>query len=333
MKQEGYYRTPTLKKDTIVFVADNDLWTVPLSGGKAERLIAGTAEASDPSFSPEGKWIAFTGTYEGHPEVYVVPAEGGQPERLTYISEGCSVIGWASVSEIIFSSTKNSPFQIRSLYTVHLKTGVIQKIPCGPANFISYSSPHSGMVIQRHGHGYTSWKRYRGGTAGELWISPGKGQFKKLIDMKGIALRPLGVKNRIYFISDHEGHGNIYSCTPESSYLKRHTAHEDFFVRGLTHEGNTFIYTAGGDLYSWSPQDQPPQKIKVDFHSSFPHRARKFSDPSSYLTHYALDKTGTHLAVITRGRPFSFANWEEGVHQYGEQDSVRYKKISLLHTP
>jgi tricorn protease len=332
MKQEGYYRIPALKKDTIVFVADDDLWTVPLSGGKAERLIAGTAEASDPTFSPDGKWIAFTGIYEGHSEVYVIPAEGGQPERLTYISEGCGVIGWASASEIIFSSAKNSPFRIRSLYTVHLKTGIVQRISCGPANFASYAPSHSGMVIQRHGHGYTSWKRYRGGTAGELWIRPsGKDQFKKLIDIKGNAMRPLWVKDQIYFISDHEGHGNIYSCTSEGSNLKRHTAHEDFFVRGLTHEGDTFVYTAGGDLYSWSLHDQSPKKIRVGFHSSFPQRARRFANPSSYLTNYALDKAGTHLAVITRGRPFSFANWEEGIHQYGERDGVRYKRISWLH--
>ena len=115
MTKEGYYRYPTLFKDKVVFVADDDLWSVSLNGGKAERLTSGTGEASEPAFSPDGKWIAFTGTYEGHPEVYIMPAQGGELVRLTYVSEGSSVVGWASPTEVIFASTKNNPFRLRSL--------------------------------------------------------------------------------------------------------------------------------------------------------------------------------------------------------------------------
>lgn len=332
MTKEGYYRYPTLFKDKVVFVADDDLWSVLLSGGKAERLTSGTGEASEPAFSPDGKWIAFTGTYEGHPEVYIMPALGGELVRLTYISEGSFVVGWASPTEVIFASTKNNPFRLRSLYTVDVKTSHVKQIPCGPANFISYNPQGLGSVIQRHGHGYVSWKRYRGGTAGDLWIDPqGKGEFKELIKIKGNALRPLWVNNHIYFISDHEGHGNIYSCTLEGEDLKRHTSFEDFFVRGLTHDGSSFVYAAGGDLYRFSPQEKAPQKIKIGFPSSFPQKARKFVEPSTNLSHYSLDKKGTRLAVIARGRPFSFWNWEGAVHQYGEKDGVRYKRAAWLH--
>jgi tricorn protease len=220
MTKEGYYRNPTLYKDTVVFVADDDLWAVPLKGGTAERLTSGVGEANDPAFSPDGKWIAFTGTYEGHPEVYIIPAKGGETQRLTYISEGSFVVGWASSQKIIFASTKNNPFRLRSLYTVDLKTGCVERIPCGPANFISYNPKGPGSVIQRHGHGYVSWKRYRGGTAGELWIDlKGDGDFKELFDIKENSLRPLWVENRIYFISDHEGHGNVFSCALDGTNL------------------------------------------------------------------------------------------------------------------
>lgn len=332
MTKEGYYRNPTLYKDTLVFVADDDLWIVPLKGGTAERLTSGVGEANDPAFSPDGKWIAFTGTYEGHPEVYIIPAEGGETQRLTYISEGSFVVGWASSQKVIFASTKNNPFRLRSLYTVALKTGCVERIPCGPANFISYNPKGTGSVIQRHGHGYVSWKRYRGGTAGELWIDlKGDGDFKELIDIKENSLRPLWVENRIYFISDHEGHGNIFSCALDGTNLKRHTSHEDFFVRGLVHDGLSFAYAAGGDLYRFSSQEKTPQKIAIEFKSSFSQRARKFVDPSTYLSHYSLNKKGTRLAVITRGRPFSFANWEGAVHQYGEQNGIRYKAAAWLH--
>jgi len=332
MNRQGYYRYPTIWKDKLVFVADDDLWEVPLSGGKAERVTAGIGDASDPAFSSDGKWIAFTGTYEGHPEVYVMPSEGGEAQRLTYISEGSIVVGWTLANEVIFSSNKNSPFRIRTLYKVDIQTGRIEQLPCGPANFISYDAQGKGSVIQRHGHGYVAWKRYRGGTAGELWIDPhGKGKFQKLISVQGNALRPLWIQDRIYFISDHQGHGNIYSCTPEGTDLKRHTSHEDYFVRGLSHDGTSFAYVAGGDLFKFSPENKSPQKIKIDFMSSFPQRARKFVDAAAYLSGYCLDKKGSSLAITTRGRPFSFANWEGAVHQYGEKDGVRYSSINWLH--
>lgn len=328
----GYYRNPTIWKDKLVFVADDDLWMVSLEGGKAERLTSGGGEVNDPVFSPDGQWIAFTGTYEGHSEVYVMAAAGGGARRLTYISEGSSVVGWENANEIIFSSTKNHPFRLRSLYKVNLTSEKTERIPCGPANFIAYNPEGRGSIIQRHGHGYVSWKRYKGGTAGELWIDlEGKGGFKKLIPITGNALKPLWIQNRIYFISDHQGHGNVYSCTPQGDDLKRHTSHEDFFVRGLSFNGESFVYAAGGDLFRLSINANSSEKLEIDFPSSFPQRARKFVDSSTYLSRFSLNNTGSHLAITTRGRPFSFSNWEGAVHQYGEKDGIRYKFISWLH--
>lgn len=331
MKKAGYYRSPTLWDNKVVFVADDDLWQVSLEGGKAERMTSNTGEANDPAFSPDGQWIAFTGTYEGHGEVYLMPAEGGEVERLTHISEGSSVVGWKNENEIVFSSTKNHPFRLRSLYTVHRKSGKIERLSCGPANFISFNPAGKGSVIQRHGHGYVSWKRYKGGTAGDLWIDRGTGDFKPLIPIKGNALNPLWIQNRIYFISDHQGHGNVYSCSPEGEGLKRHTSHEDFFVRGLSCDGHSFVYSAGGDLFRFSLDNAVSKKIDIDFPSSFSQRARKFVDGAHYLSSFSLNKTGSHMAITTRGRPFSFANWEGAVHQYGEKDGIRYKLINWLH--
>lgn len=331
MHNQGYYRAPTLWQNTIVFVADDDLWRVPLEGGKAERLTSGTGEVGDPSFSPDGKWIGFTGTYEGHSEVYIIPAEGGEARRLTYLSEGATTVGWASKNKIICASTRNEPFRLKTLYTCDLATGQLEKIPCGPANFISYAAQGKGAVIQRHGHGYVSWKRYQGGMAGELWVDrSGSGEFTPLIPIKGNALRPIWAGARIYFISDHEGHGNLYSCTPEGKELQRHTHHEDYFVRAISFHGERCVYSAGGDLYAFSPTLSSPQKVAIDFRSSFTQRARKFASPLDHLSTYSLDKKGERLALITRGRPFSLGNWEGAVTQYGERDGERYKKALWL---
>ena len=74
----GYLRQPTLHGNTIAFVCDDDLWSVPASGGVARRLTAGLGEPSTPHFSPDGQWLAFVGRDEQHPEVYLMPAAGAR---------------------------------------------------------------------------------------------------------------------------------------------------------------------------------------------------------------------------------------------------------------
>src|SRR5947208_15693310 len=94
MQQSGYFRFPTIHDQTIVFVSEDDLWTVPAEGGTARRLTSGLGESSRPALSPDGQWLAFTGNEEGSAEVYVMAAAGGQPKRVTFYGSGCAGAGW-----------------------------------------------------------------------------------------------------------------------------------------------------------------------------------------------------------------------------------------------
>ena len=109
MTARGYYRFPTIHDDRIAFVSEDDLWTVPLDGGPARRLTAGVGEASHAQFSPDGKWLAFSGTEEGVREVYVMPADGGAPRRLTYEGGDAWVVEWTRDSQaVVYASTASS---------------------------------------------------------------------------------------------------------------------------------------------------------------------------------------------------------------------------------
>ena len=120
MTTAGYYRFPTLHGQTVVFVCEDDLWSVPDSGSIARRLTSGLGEASYPFLSPDGATLAFIGREEGHTEVYVMPALGGPARRLTYLGSITRVVGWSPDGEsILFMSHAGQPFlRLFKLFTV-----------------------------------------------------------------------------------------------------------------------------------------------------------------------------------------------------------------------
>src|SRR5215213_1725990 len=123
--EQGYYGSPTIHDDTVVFVCEGDLWSVPASGGVARRLTSNPGEISTPMFSPDGTLIAFAGRDEGAPEVYVMPAKGGPGRRRTFLGANSTVVGWSrDGATIIFASNAAQPFpHIRQLYSVGWRGG------------------------------------------------------------------------------------------------------------------------------------------------------------------------------------------------------------------
>src|SRR5579871_1380442 len=216
MSTSGYYRFPAIHKDRVVFTSEDDLWSVPASGGVANRLTANLGAISHPFFSPDGTLLAFTGREEGNNEVYLMPSEGGPVKRLTYLGVNSNVIGWTpDGKKILFSSDHGQPFgRAGVVYSLSLEGGAVETMPIGPAVSISVTSGNR-TVIGRNNNDPARWKRYKGGTAGDIWVdAEGEGLFRRLIQLKGNIGRPMWIGNRIYFLSDHEGIANIYSCAP-----------------------------------------------------------------------------------------------------------------------
>ncbi len=334
MNQSGYYRFASVSGETLAFVCEDDVWTVPLGGGVARRLTASPGEVSTPRLSPDGTLLAFVGRDEGHPEVYVMPAGGGSPRRLTFLGgEICVISAWTpDGADILFVSDSGSPFLRETQGFAVSKDGGTPR-PLELGNMRSLSLHRDGrLAIGRNNDDPARWKRYRGGTAGDIWVdAEGTGRFSRPLSLKGNMCWPMWVGERIYFLSDHEGVGNIYSVQPDGDDLRRHTHETEYFVRFPSTDGKTIAYTAGAQLHRLDAETDRVSRVAVEAPSPAPQTVRRFVDVADGLEHFAPSPDGTALALISRGRPFTMPLWEEAVVEHGAGSRVRYRQSEWLH--
>src|SRR5712692_6684779 len=334
MATQCYIRYPTVHQDRIVFVSEDDLWLVSSEGGRAERLTAGVGEVSYPRFSPDGTLLAFVGREEGPGEVYVMPASGDMARRLTYQGTLCRVNAWLLSGEEILYASNAGQFagRFEVLYAIAPGGGEPRQLPYGMANAISFGS-RGGVVIGRNINirDFAYQKRYRGGRVGHLWCdTAGSGTFQRLLQLNGNIADPCWIGERIYFLSDHDGVGNVYSCTPQGEDVRRHTDHNDFYARHMSGDGEPLVYHAGADLYLFDPSTDSGRRLDVELPSIRTQRNRKFASAASYLNSYQMNPQGYAVAITTRGKAFTMGNWEGPTLQHGELDGVRYRHLNWL---
>ncbi|GAC1387603.1 MAG: S41 family peptidase [Vulcanimicrobiaceae bacterium] len=325
--EQGYYRYPTIAGDRIVFVCEDDLWSVAATGGPASRLTVSPGQCMTPRLSPDGQWIAFVADDEGHPELYVMPAAGGQPQRLTYFGGSLGAVStWsADSSRIYFTSNRNAWYERETRGFSITRDGTAEELNIGHFRSLSLG-PNGALVVGRNADDCARWKRYRGGTAGDLWIDPtGSGTFKRLISLNGNPVWPMWIGERIFFIDDHEGIGNIYSCLTTGDDLRRHTNESEYYARFPSTDGMRIVYAAGGEIRLLDLQTNTVATVGITAASAAPQTARRFIDASEDFEHFAPHPDGTGLALISRGQPFTMPYWEEAVIHHGIGSSARYR--------
>ena len=332
-RTQGYYAQPCIHGDHIVFVCEDDLWSVSASGGPARRLTTSRGAASQPRLSPDGKLLAFAARDEGPSEIYVMPSSGGEAQRLTWLGSFSTPVGWTTDSrQVAFQSNAEQHLERAfGLWTVDAKGGHPAPLDVGWARDIAWQSDGPGVVLGINTADPARWKRYRGGTAGRLWIDrQGAGNFKSLIDLDGNLANAMWIGKRIYFLSDHEGFGNLYSCTPTGRDLRRHTDHDDFYARFARTDGKSIVYTAGADLFCLDVATDETRAIDVQWYGSRTGRRSKHVPATGRLESADLHPAGHSVALVSRGALVTAGLWEGAPLRHGEVSTARYRLARWL---
>ncbi|MEV6055506.1 S41 family peptidase [Streptomyces sp. NPDC052107] len=338
----SYLRFPHLNGDLVCFVAEDDVWLAPLDDpGRAWRLTADRTKDGHPRFSPDGHLIAFTSWRSLVPEIHLVGVEGGPARQLTYWgSTDTQVCGWTPPDEggkcdILAVASHGEPFSYFTwAYKVTTAGDPGRKLPWGPVADIQVADidgVHKTLLLTgTPPHEPASWKRYRGGAMGRLWLH---GQ-RLLPDIDGHLACPMFVAGRIAFLSDHEGVGNLYSCAYDGTDLRRHTDHDAFYARHAACDGTRVVYQCAGDL--WLVDDFSPGAVprKLDIRLAGPATGRRrYHVPAAQnVDGISVDETGRASAVVVRGSLYWLTHRDGPARTITDTPGVRVRLPEMLGT-
>ena len=307
--QTRLLRTPTVSSTQIGFAYANNIWVVPRAGGSARRLTSFQGQTANPHFSPDGRWIAFSGEYAGNFDVYIVPADGGEPKRLTWHPGADMVEGWTPDGKsVLFSSTRATwtPSGAPRFWTVPVDGGVEEPMIL-PRAYQGKISPDGTHVAYRMNNSWDEERRnYRGGQNRPIWIVDLKTYdlvSPPWTDSKDVC--PVWVDDSVFFISDRDGVANVWEYQTKTKKLTQITKFTDFDVKSMDSGAGTVVFEQAGYVHELDPKSGKEKIVNIVATGDFPWMMANWEDVSNRLTNMALSPTGKRVAVEARGEIFT----------------------------
>ncbi|MGK7311028.1 MAG: S41 family peptidase [Candidatus Longimicrobiales bacterium M2_2A_002] len=304
-----FLRQPDVSATRIAFVHANDIWTVGRDGGRARRLTSARGAETDPHFSPDGRWIAFTGEYAGDEDVYVVAADGGQPVRLTWHPGSDVAQGWTPDGRILFRSSRDgAPTRLWRFWTVSPEGGLPTPLALPQAYEGEMSADGRWVAYQEIGYWDPEWRNYRGGQAQPAAVvSTSTWERSTAPQLDGERhMAPVWLDGRVYYMSERDYASNVWSWDPGSGDEEQHTFHADFDVKSLGAGGGVVVYEQAGYLHELDPATGETRQLVVhaDADQNWA-RPRWEEVPSTELRDVRLSPTGKRAVFEQRGEIFT----------------------------
>ena len=310
-------RFPSTNGSEIVFSYAGDLYRVSVNGGEAQRLTSHVGYEMFPRFSPDGKTIAFTGQYDGNTEVYTVPAEGGEPLRITYTATNSRddlgdrmgpnniVMNWApDGNRIVYRNRMGDGFSGK-LYTVDKEGGLSDVIPLPEGGFCSYSPDGKRLAYNRVMREFRTWKYYKGGMADDIWIyDPEKQTVENIVNNPAQDIMPMWIGDEIFYISDRDRTMNIFVYNTKTKQTSKVTNFTDYDVKFPSAHGNLIVFENGGYLYKMDATSKQPEKVSISLASDNIYARTEIKNGAGYMRSASLSPDGERLVVTARGEVF-----------------------------
>jgi tricorn protease len=315
-------RFPDIGKDLIVFVYGEDIWSVPAEGGVAIRLTIHDGAERFPKISPDGSLIAFTGEYDGNSDVYVMDVYGGNITRVTYHPGYDEVVGWHPVSnKILFRSSRHSYSRLDRLYLISPDGTDLEELILNEAVQGSFSPDGKKIAYNKVSRENRTWKRYKGGTAQEIYLYDLEiNQEKNLTKFEGTDRIPMWIGDKIYFSSDRDSILNIYSYDLSTAKIEQMTDHAEYDVRRPSSGGNKIVYELGGSLWILDVTTKEDRQVPVEIRSDAPEVRPYLKKVNDNITDFDISPSGQRGLVVARGDVFTVPK-KEGPTRNLTQDS------------
>jgi tricorn protease len=332
-EDHAFMRFPTLSGDSIVFSAHGSLWRVGRQGGVASRL---TSEAGDdlmPRFSPDGRWIAFTASYQGNRDVYVMPAGGGAARRLTFHSDIVDkaptrwgpdnmVVTWTPDSRNVVFLSRRAAWNSwdSQLYQAPVDGGPQTALPLDRGGLMTYSPDGRSIAYNRIFRNFRTWKRYTGGLAQDVYTyNFDTKALTRITNWKGADTAPMWYGRKIYFLSDRDAahRENIWVYDLDSKQFSEVTHFTDYDIDfpslGVGQGGDGVVFQQGGALWRLDLPSEKLTRLDVSVPDDGVRTGPRYVDAGKLIrdvdtagqTNYALAPNGKRALFSARGDIFS----------------------------
>lgn len=307
-------RNPAVSEKHIAFMYAGDIWIANRNGSSPVRLTVNPAFEQDPYFSPDGKWIAFTGNYDGNSDVYIVPVEGGDPHRVTFHPARDVVRGWIGNDRILFASGATSPtMRTTQLFSVSIKGGLPQvhaRIPEATQGAVSPDGKFTAYIknpdpTEGSVGSWRPFKRYRGGWMPRIWIfNNTTAQIEEIPAANSNNVRPVWVGKSVYFLSDRNHTVNIFRYDTDSKQVTQVTKFNNADVKTLSSDGKTLAFEQDFTIHLLNPANNEVTDVPVSIRADIPYKRPRY-EKVNLFEKVGISPTGQRVLLQGRGEIFS----------------------------
>lgn len=303
-------RSPSISATHIAFNYAGDIWTTDENGQHPQRITVNPDVELEPMLSPDGKWIAFSGNYEGNVDVYVVAVNGGIPTRITHHPDADIVRGWHGNDRILFSSTRESfTTRFQQIFEVSVNGGMPTKLKMPEAHQgnVSPDGLYTAYIKNpdptERASTYRPFKHYRGGNMPKVWIFNNQTNAVTAIPDAGANnIRPVWLGGDVYFLSDRNGTMNIFRYSVSAKTVTQVSTHKDFDVKTLFSDGKSLVYEQAGRINKYDAASGKFTALTIELQPDLPNKRPHYVNAGlNTINNISLSPTGVRAVVQFRG--------------------------------